>query len=357
LVRHRDRSSIRCTVAALSGSPELAGDLQAAGAEVVELGLASPFDLPAVTAKLASLLLTRRPDVVHTHLLHAEILGGLVARLARVPVVIATAHNTFWDDASYGRILRGLYRYTVRSNHHTIAVSEAVRAKLVATGALADRVTTVVNGLSPVEKLPRAQARAALGLDPDELVIGAIGNLYPYKGHDLLVQALAELHPRYPRLAAVVIGEGQCRGALEAQARAAHLEGRLRLVGRRPRAAELLAAFDLYVQPSRSEGLGLGLLEAMAAGVPAVAFAVGGIPELVGVEGAALLVEPGDHRALAAAIDRAIMDPSLREELALRGRRRAGAFNAARMTRAYEEIYFDRLRKGDAAPIARAAGE
>lgn len=339
LVRYRDAERFAPTVAYLFGEGELRTELEAAGAEVHPLGFHRAAELPLALARLSRLAYRVRPELIHTHLLHSEILGALLGRALGIPVV-GTAHNVFWDDPSYPWVLRQAYRGALRSNRHTVAISEAVRRKLESAGVSSSRITTVYNGVPPTAPLARGEARRRLGL-PGGLVLGAVGNLYRYKGHDLLLEALAKLVSGGHDLQLAVVGEGGERGPLREQARALGVADRLHLPGTVPSASALLSAFDVFVQPSRTEGLGLALLEALAAGIPAAAFAVGGIPEVAGTPPAVALAPAEDPAALARAIEGLLTEGPRRERLIRDGRRRAERFSARAMTDAYERIYGD----------------
>ncbi|MEN3304526.1 MAG: hypothetical protein V7603_728 [Micromonosporaceae bacterium] len=166
------------------------------------------------------------------------------------------------------------------------------------------------------------------------LLIGSVGRLDRVKGHDVLVRALAKV----PDARAAIVGAGAERDALQRLATELGVADRVRLPGRSDRVAGLLAGFDVYCQPSRYEGLGLALIEAMLAGLPCVASRVGGIPEVLGDCG--LLVPPDDPDALADALAVLEADPALRASLGTRARRRARAeFGVARMAGRYQELW------------------
>jgi glycosyltransferase involved in cell wall biosynthesis len=168
----------------------------------------------------------------------------------------------------------------------------------------------------------------------ERLVVGSVGRLDRVKGHDVLVRALAKL----PDADATIVGAGADRDALLALAADLGLPDRVRLPGATDRVPAALAGFDVYCQPSRYEGLGLALIEAMLAGLPCVASRVGGIPEVLGDCG--LLVPPDDPDALADALAVLADDPGLRASLGARARRRARAeFGVARMAAAYQELW------------------
>ncbi len=178
------------------------------------------------------------------------------------------------------------------------------------------------------------------------LVIGSVGRLDRVKGHDVLVRALAKL----PEARAVIVGEGAERGALLRLAAELGVADRVRLPGRSGRIADELAGFDVYCHPSRYEGLGLALIEAMLAGLPCVASGVGGIPEVLGDCG---LLVPADHPdALADALAELAADPERRARLGERARRRAGTeFGVARMAAAYQELWGRVLAAGRSARL------
>jgi glycosyltransferase involved in cell wall biosynthesis len=185
--------------------------------------------------------------------------------------------------------------------------------------------------------MARDAARAALGLPGDAVVIAFVGRLSSEKGADLFLAALARLRER-PWLA-VVIGDGQDRQALEAQATAAGVGDRIRWLGIVRDAGRLFAALDVFVLSSRTEGIPIVLFEAMAAGLPIVATRVGGVPEVVS-EHEALLVPSEDPRALAGAIAQALDDPAA----ATRRAQAASEVLASRFAldpwlAAYEELY------------------
>jgi glycosyltransferase involved in cell wall biosynthesis len=179
-----------------------------------------------------------------------------------------------------------------------------------------------------------AEAPATRARGEDRLLVGSVGRLDRVKGHDVLLRALAKL----PEADGMIVGAGADRAELLGLAAELGLAERVRLPGATDRVADTLAGFDVYCQPSRYEGLGLALIEAMLAGLPCVASRVGGIPEVLGDCG--LLVPPDDPDALADALAVLAADPGLRASLGARARRRArAAFGVARMAAAYEELW------------------
>jgi glycosyltransferase involved in cell wall biosynthesis len=207
------------------------------------------------------------------------------------------------------------------------------------------RVTAIPNGV-PRHEPGHAALRRELRLAPGDRLLLAVGNLYPVKGHLHLLEALALLAPRYPTVHLAIAGRGQLEPTLRSRAMALGIGERLHLLGLRSDVTDLLASADLYVLPSLSEGLPLSLLEAMFAGCPIVATAVGDVPHALAAGEAGALVEPGDPPALAAAISRLLDDPTGARLLGQRAAQRAAAeYDVTQMVRRYAGLY-ERLVHG-----------
>ncbi|RBY96244.1 glycosyl transferase [Blastococcus sp. TF02-8] len=261
------------SVVALYNAGIVAEQLRADGVPVTDLGMRSNKQVGAVL-RLARLIRRERVDVVHVHLYRASIYGRLAARLAGVRRVVATEHSLL-DDQLEGRPatrgVRGLYLAAERLGRVTIAVSEAVRANLLAWGVAPDRVRTVPNGLDVAalafDASARAAVREAVGIPPDAQVVGAVGRLYPGKRFDALVAVLAAGLGPDRRL--LVVGEGPERDRLAARAAELGVAPWVHLVGERP-VAPYLSAMDVLVSLSRYETFGLVVPEALAAGLPVI---------------------------------------------------------------------------------------
>ncbi len=285
-----------------------------------------------------------RPDLVHTHISKAGVLGRLAARLAGVPVVVHTYHGQVeeLEGASLkSRLLRGGEKLAARRTDALIAVSGETAAGLEALGLGASHQYRVIrNGIDLEYFTPDLDAAPAVV--PGSPLLGAIASLTPEKGLDLLLGALGSLAPRYPQLGLCVVGDGPLRGELEAQARGLGLEARVHFAGNVADVRPYLQAFDLLVVPSRREGQGRVLMEAMAMGRPVVAARVGGIPELVHHGHNGWLVPPEDPAALGQAIAALLDDAGLRTALAQEGRRGAEReFGLEQMVTQVEQLYLE----------------
>lgn len=261
-------------------------------------------------------------DVVHAHGFRA----GLVTRLALLahpvgwarPPLVVTWHNQVLAKGLAGRLLAVAERAVARGADVTLGCSPDLVARARQLGARYARKTAVPAPPLPPAGRGRDAVRAELGVDSQPLLL-AVGRLHPQKDYPTLLSAAALWAERDPQPQVVVAGDGPLEGELADRVAREHLM--VRFLGRRNDVADLLTAADLFVLPSLWEGYPLVAQEALRAGVPLVATAVGGIPDLVG--DAAVLVRPGDPEALAAAVCGLLEDPARRARLAAAGRQQA----------------------------------
>lgn len=275
--------------------------------------------------RLARLIRSWRPDVVHTQLSYANIVGILAARLAGRPVV-ASIQNVTTDQTRLDTPKRLLQGLALRLAERTIVVAQTAVEESRRNFLLPpDRLVVLPNAidlrrLEPPPRFDRTAKRQELGVAADTEVLCVIARLDPYKGHRYLLEAAAELAARRPAACSLLVGAGPEEPALRAQATRLGLEDRVRFLGVRPDVPELLAASDLFVLPSLNEGLSLAMLEAMALGVPVVATAVGGAADVLLGGETGWTVRPCDPAALARVIDQALRDPAEARARAARGR-------------------------------------
>ena len=319
-------------VVALSPGGELSGELRALGARVNELGRREGFD-PRLFGALGVALGRWRPAVVHTHNASPLIYGAPVARLLGARVV-HTKHGVGETSAR----TRLLLRATARLPAAWVCVSEETAQLAVAReGAPSVRTVVLRNGVDVAAFAPsaarRRAARALLPVEHDAFVVGTVGRMVPAKDHATLVEAVALV----PGAHLVLVGDGPERPRVEALARA-RLPRCVHLLGARRDVSHLLHAFDVFALSSRTEGVPLALLEAMAAERAVVATAVGGVPSVLAEVGA--LAPAGNAAALAAAIDAYRNDGPAREDAGRAARRRvADRYSLSAMTDAYEALY------------------
>lgn len=328
-----------CPVLPDKGLGWLAAECRKRGLEPETFSLRRPLDWRCLRG-LIEVLRRRQVDLVHSHEFTMAFYGAAAARWLRKPHVI-TMHGGQRVLSHWRR--RVAFRWSMRRSRAVAAVSGATRQLFL--GALhlpPDAISVVHNGIVPPPPGNPAPVRHELGLAKGEVLIVSVGNLYPVKGHAVLLEALARLAQRtdLPPWRMALAGRGRETDRLKQFAAEHGLGGRVHFLGHRADVPDILAAADAWVMPSLSEGLPLALLEAMFAGKAIVASAVGGIPEVIVSERDGLLVPPRDPAALAAALGRVIESPDLRAALGSAARERAGSgFSVAHMTDDYERLY------------------
>jgi glycosyltransferase involved in cell wall biosynthesis len=289
---------------------------------------------PQAALGLLRLVKAFRPGVVHVHDPHAASAGLVATRLAGGPRPIASRRVDFE--------LRGwASRFKYRTCRGVLAASEAIRAVLLRGGMDARKVRVVYEGVPDRPAEPGGEEMLhSLGVPKGSLTIGNVAQLTDHKDHATLLSAFSEAQRTLPALFLVIVGDGELRPKLEAQARALGIQDRVCFAGFRTDLDRLLPAFTLFCLSSRLEGLGTSLLDAMSHGRAIVATGAGGIPEAVqdGVTGR--LSPPGDPKALARSLVEVLQDESLRESFGRAGRRRfLEHFTADRMVERTLEEY------------------
>ena len=280
--------------------------LSAAGVQVV------PVIVPARAyhrewKALRAVIRRLTPDVVHTHGYRADVLAGAAARRGGVPAV-TTVHG-FTGGGRKNRVYEWLQVRSFRRMAAVVAVSRPLVDRLAAEGVSRNRIACIPNAWAPSgPPYGREEARRLLGIDPRRCVLGWVGRVSTEKGADVFVRALALVTD--PEVTASIIGDGRERPAVEALAADLGVTGRITWHGTVPDAARFYPAFDAFVLSSRTEGTPIALFEAMAARIPVVASAVGGVPEVAGGGAAALLVRPDEPAELADAITTLRVDPA-----------------------------------------------
>lgn len=300
----------------------LAERLQAAGLPCVEISWVGPYS-PRTLLVLRKFLAEYSWDVLHAHTAHAHTALYLLAKVVgfsdgNAPARVVSRRVDFVP--SRDPITRLKYG---DPRQHFIGVSEGVGRVLERYGIPRERISIVHSGVevppAPFSSEHRIAAREQLGVDNEVLLVGTIGQLVPHKGHTHLIDAFAQILPRFPSARLVVLGEGQLDRSLHEQAQRLGIDSAILFPGYVPHAKSLLPAFDLYVSSSVEEGLGTSILDAQATGLPVVATSAGGSAETVqdGVTG--LLVPPADPSQLAVAMLSLLTDPSRRASLGSAG--------------------------------------
>lgn len=315
LWRRIDRERFELEIAVFRSEGQFAGEVEALGWPVHDLGVPATIYAPSGWRGFMRLLhrvLAFRPDAIQGYLFGPNLFAALAGRLCGVPVVVISKRNI---DAFETPRQVAAQRLAHRLATHVVAVSVAVGETSVALGARRERVTVIPNGVD-VERFAGASPDPVVRGENGTPVVGSVGCLAARKDYPNLLEALSMLDQRGRRFRAVVVGEGKERAALERQVEELGLRERVRFLGERPDVERLLPGMDVFVLSSREEGIPNALLEAMAAGRPSVATAVGGTPEVMKDGETGWLVPPRDSAALASALEAALQDPA---EAARRG--------------------------------------
>jgi glycosyltransferase involved in cell wall biosynthesis len=280
-------------------------------------------------------------DLVHTHGSRANLLGRIGSRFLKLPNV-TTVHSSLAHDYLSpwsARLAIGLDRLTLPLTTNIIAVSQYLADEVSSRGGR--KVITIYNGQAPIPQGNllswRGLFRKQWGIPEDAIILGTIGRLHPTKGHVYLIRAAAQLINQFPKLHLLIVGEGPLHASLESELQETQLS--YTLTGYLPQAYKAIPAMDIFVLPSVSEGMGLVLLEAMQAGVPIVASAVGGIPEVVRSKRDGILFPPENVKELSNAVRLLLENPALAKSLVDSGSERWPLFSTERMIRATEEVY------------------
>jgi L-malate glycosyltransferase len=313
------------------------------GTDLIPLAPRNEIDLAAAW-RLSRVLKQLMPQIIHAHDPHGVAMAATALSIASPsppPVLVASrriefriAQNSF-SKWKYGRV------------DCFVAISDAVRDRLVADGIPRQKTTVVHEGVD-VERivhLPTANVHAAFYLPTHAPIVGNIGALVPQKAQHHLIDAAAIVVRAVPDSRFVICGDGELRPALEEQIKRKHLERHVFLAGFRPDVLELLKGFDVFALSSLHEGLCTSLVDAMAASKAAVATRVGGVPEVVVDGETGFLVAPRDHEALA---DRIIM--------LLKDDARRARMGEAALKRARERFTMDRMVEGTLATYERLLG-
>ena len=300
--------------------------------------------------QLSALFRQYRPAVAHTHIIGLNYAYPLMLRY-RTPARVHTMHSLAQHEVGVrvGAWVRTLaFRYRI-GGVVPVAVADEVRMSIQELYGYPDP-PLIPNGIPTDEYAPdpdrRVQWRQAHGIEPHATVLTHVGRFAPPKNHALLIEAFAQVRSDAP-LYLLLVGSGELENAVREQVAGLGLQGRVRFLGVRADVADILRASDVFVLSSRWEGNPMSVMEAMAAGLPVVSTAVGGVPELVREGETGLLVPSEDAGALAQALQALVDDPVRRQAMGATARQHAVAhFDIRHTVRMYEELYERLLARG-----------
>ncbi len=309
---------------------------------------------PRGLLQLARRIRAWKPHVLHSHMVHANLMARAVRVLARFPVLVSTIHNIYEG----GRALMAGYRLTNGLADQMTIISEAAARRFIDEGIVPAKLLRVLpNGIDTDVPLlaanVREELRRSLGVSQEFAWI-AVGRFEVAKDYPNMLAAFARVRERYPRTALLLVGKGSLQKETEAVVKSLGLEGHARFLGVRDDVSAVMGAADGYVMSSAWEGMPMVLLEAAAAGLPIVATRVGGNQEVVQDGESGFLVPPRQPDSLAEAMIRLMQYPDVqRRSMGERGRAHVRAnYGLERIVERWEELYREVLaRKGHPVPV------
>ena len=338
----------RVAVFSINDTRGFAPELQAAGVHVHIGHKQGTLDM-RVLRSLRRVIRAQQATVVHAHNFVPNYYAAMaLTGLWRGPTLVNTCHD-MGTRLSHRR-LRMLFQWSLRRTARVAMVGSQVHARYTQSGMVpASRADTVLNGI-PVARFHqtearRAEARRRLDIATDALVVGCVGRLVGLKNHALLIELMPALVKLAPHLHLVIVGYGELHETLLQQAQRLGVAGHVHITGQRSDVADLLPAFDVFAQPSLTEGVSIALLEAAATGLPSLATRVGGNPEIVHDEQTGLLVPVSDAEATLQALQRLIQDAELRNRLGQAAQRWVTAHASTEaLLKAYDRFYDKALK-------------
>ena len=357
LARAQQEAGHHVAVCCLFRTGALAPELRAADIDVISADKRQGPDVRAVW-RVRRALVERRADVLHTHNYAANYYGALAVPIAARARVVNTRHAMAFVRRERRR--ERLFRVSLLRTSVVTVVCESTREYVIANGIVPRRLARVVPSGIRLDAFvhgsaeARAAARERLGLPADAFVTGTVGRLVEDKDHALLVDAFGRLAALRPRARLVVVGDGERRGALAAHIARLGLGAAVLLAGDRDDVSALLPAFDVFAVTSRNEGYSIALLEAAAAGLPAVASDAGGNREIVQDGSTGLVIRGRTPEVFARAFEGLAHAPEVRARMGAQARRwveEHGSLPA--MARGYEAAYA--VARDDDVPHGRSA--
>jgi sugar transferase (PEP-CTERM/EpsH1 system associated) len=355
LVREGQTLGQQITVLCLERPGTLAAQVEALGGSLVCLHKQPGLKVRTIR-QLEAVLRELRPDVVHTHQAGTLFYAGPAARQAGVPVVVHTEHGNHFRHHPAGFLcwLRQSWLWWIAARYAArfFCVSKDIADELASRHLVPRcKLEVIPNGIDTdlFERTNgRENIRRALGIAPIAPVVGSVGRLNEVKRQDLLIRAFAQVRKRIPDARLVLVGDGPMRDSLQTLAKDLNLNGSVRFAGYQLHPERYLQALDVFALTSQTEGMPLAILEAWAAGLPVVASAVGGVPDLVDHGRNGLLFSSGDETALADFVVELIGDPQRAGRLGSAGRQEvASRYSLQRMAADYQRRYLQLLAVKD----------
>lgn len=337
---------IDLTIVTLRNKGQIGREIEQSGTTVINMerpGGITPQNVVGTVRALHRLFDRLNPDIVHSYLWESNFYSRIVATICRIPVVVISEQNIYRDKQFRHVAFDKLLSYVT---NRIVACSESVLEFTVQQERIPeDKFTVIYNAIDPRKfepKRSREEALEDLGINPDATVLITVGSLSEQKGHEFLVQSMAEFDDSRD-LHLLIAGDGGVEANLRKLADDLGVDNRVHLLGNRRDVPDLLGASDVFVFPSLWEGLPIALVEAMEMGLPVVASDIEPIREVV-QDDAGILVPPCDPEALANGIERLLDDPERARKCAETGQQRVEAqFSVDTLVADYCALYYELL--------------
>ncbi|MFA5831124.1 MAG: glycosyltransferase family 4 protein [Candidatus Paceibacterota bacterium] len=341
----------------LGGDGALKTKLEAVGIRTISLPYlardVNPFADVLAFKKLVELFKTEKPDIIHLNSSKIGALGALAGRIAKVPKIIFTAHGWAFREErpSYQKIaIKFLSWLTIMLSHKVITVSERDEREALAMPGTKGKIVLIHNGIKEPKFFSKKEAREKIltrinlpfeQMPEKALWMGTIGELHKNKGHSYAIEALSKI-PRNANVLFFIIGAGEEKTTLLQKIGEYQLEKKVFLLGNMDDAPDIISAFDVFLFPSVKEGLPFAILEAGMAGIPMIASAVGGIPEVVTDMKTGILIRPKSSEEIIRALEYVIGHPTQTESFGKKLRAIIKKnFSIAKMLRETDKVYGD----------------
>jgi glycosyltransferase involved in cell wall biosynthesis len=350
LLKQLDRGRFDARLAALRLEGALYVEVAGLFPRIPQFPLTSFYNANAMKQliRLRDWMIGEQARILHAHDFYSGLIGAAAARLAGVRVIVCQRHIRLSDRRAH----EWGTRFTHRLAHRVLVNSEAIRDHILSGARVApEKIVVIRNGLSAQAELAasfddedranrRKELLRELDLGDEATLVGIVARLQPVKGHRYFIEAASRVAAVEPNAHFLLVGDGALRREIEEQAARLGVRDRVHLLGERDDAALIPAGFDVAVLASLSEGLPNAVMEAMAAGAPVVATAVGGTTELVIDGETGFLAAPADSEALAQRIFDALRNPERSARIAAQGRERVlSRFGLRRMVESVERLY------------------
>jgi len=335
-------------VVSLTGSGEVGRQMKEEKYNVETLSSGFKYN-PFLFFKLRSVIKKYNPDIIHSHLFHADILSRFAVWFIKKPAIISTTHSNIF----HGRVREMLLRYTDSLVNRTIAVSGEVARELVRKKiTIQKKIQIIYNGVdlkkfnvaSPEVSL---RQREKLSIEKDKKIFISVGRLHKIKAQSLLVDAAYILKKQYGNFHIIIVGSGDEYGVLKDRIQRFGLESQVTLAGKKDNVQDFLQASDVFILTSKEEGFGLSVVEAMASGLPVIATKVGGVPEIIEDGETGFLIKSQNINEL---VDKMSFFMKLSDEkrrsIGVRARRVVEEkFSITKMMHSYTDLYKDILKQ------------